>query len=312
MTASRDTARLEQLEAELSAARDALARAEEAGQRDRERIQQLNARIYLVSRSCHADLGRKRRIESWMDQLQHDFTVLLSSRRWRLGNRLIGILQGDFKGEGKPGALLHAEQVFREFATWKKKMAPLSGLTYARRHPGRRMSVEWLFSQLERDLTALAGSRRYRVGLWLARARELLLLRERSRALPDEMGQILKACDSACRQENAIAPEKIRNGIERFAFLFRELEASPGLRMGNRVAGIFSILTLKEKSLKATDHIAALLADYERGRYFVPGLEPPGKSFPAADTSGSWSGGLDSVNREAYLLKRPERERGNH
>jgi len=275
---------------ELEKLREELSRARETIVRDRRRIRQLNARISQLAESSYVYPGKSRRIETWMGRLEHDFKVLLESKRWRIGNTLVNICRGDFAGKNQPGAILDAQKAFAEFAAWRERYREDSRLSAARKQP-YRVPVEEMIDQLDQDVSALARSTRYRMGDSLARAWSRLLLRrsEPELALARMQGLIMEYRE-AREQEKGFSPEQVVKLISDFEILLSGLEASSRWRIGGLLAGTANNLLLRRKSLTAADHVRALLADFRRGKYFVSGLDdesldlnrltrPPGKDL---------------------------------
>jgi len=275
---------------ELEKLRQELARSREIIIRDRQRIRKLNARILRLARNSYVYPGKSRRIESWMGRLEHDFKVLLESKRWRIGNTLVNICRGDFAGKHQPGAILDAQKAFAEFAAWRERYREESRLSAARKQP-YRVPVEEMIDQLEQDVSALARSNRYRVGDSLARAWSRLLLRRSEPELAlARMQELIREYREARKQEKGFPPEQLVKLISDFEILLSGLEASSRWRVGGFLAGTANKLLLRGNCLTAVDHVSALLADFRRGKYFVAGLDdedlqlnrmtrPPGKDL---------------------------------
>lgn len=263
---------LEKLREELSWARETITR-------DRQRISQLNARICRLANSSYVYPGKNRKIESWLGRLEHDFKVLLESKRWRTGNTLVNIFKGDFAGKNPPGAILDAQAVFAEFNTWRRRHLEESRL-HAAEKTMRRCPVEEMIDHLEEDVSALARSASYRIGDSLGRAWGLFRPRGTAPGLAlERMGALLREYRAARKTESGFSPERMIEMIRDFEILFSGLVASKRWRLGSSLVGAANTLLIRKKSLTAADHIGVLLADFRKGKYYIEGLERNELSF---------------------------------
>ncbi len=75
-----------------------------------------------------------RRLDAWMRALDEDYHALLQSRRWKLGNSIVGIVRGGFVRSTRPASLNLLEELFREHrrdSGGSNQPGPLTNLSLA-------------------------------------------------------------------------------------------------------------------------------------------------------------------------------------
>jgi hypothetical protein len=95
-----------------------------------------------------------------MERLQKDFQLVIGSRSWRLGNRLVHLVSNLFLQTGKPASVTRMKEIFRDFQGWKCDVNPTSLTGQDMKQLARWMAL------LQKDFNALFASRRW----WLGRA----------------------------------------------------------------------------------------------------------------------------------------------
>ncbi len=257
------------LETELRELREELKESREVIKRERERIQQLNSEHYIKSGNCdqHAELMRLKR---WIEQLQRDFSALLGSRRWRVGNVMVSAAKRGRRRNQKPASLVHAEEIFTKFNTWKQT-APAQ----IKPAPGRvrKIPVSQLMEQLENDVSALSKSTRYRAGNFITRIPGLLLFRKKPRLAMDHMMELFRDYHAAGDKGRVVSPEQMVELVENLREVFKNFLDSFRWKLGCKLASGLEAVLIRGKKPLATEHILGLFADFEKGRYIIPGLK---------------------------------------
>ena len=257
------------LEAELRELREELKESREVINRERERIQQLNSEHYIRSGDCdqYAELLRLKR---WIEKLQHDFSALLDSRRWRVGNAMVSAAKWGRRRNQQPAFLVHAEEVFTKFNTWKQT-APAQ----VTQVPGRvrKIPASQLIEQLENDVSALSKSTRYRAGAFMARIPGLLLFQKKPQLAMDHMMALFRDYHAAGDKGRVVSPEQMVELVENLREVFKSFLDSSPWKLGCKLASGLEAVLMRGRKPLATEHILGLFADFEKGRYIIPGLQ---------------------------------------
>ena len=229
-------------------------------------------RVLQRSKPCIKDSDEQnsaeqkiRCLESWIDQLQQDFDSFQQTKRWRLGNLIINILKGDFRGNKKPGVLLHAQRIFNEFNAMRDEVTPKDYHQISGDDPAANPALKQLLQLLENDITALANCTRYKAGDLIARIPGIILFHDKPRLAMDHMKEILNSCHLS-GDEDEIDTKELIAAIDSLQEVFETFLTSNRWKIGTSLFRIPEIFLLRKKKPMATDHIKALFLDFETNR----------------------------------------------
>ena len=62
-----------------------------------------------------------RQLERWMEQLRSDFEAMLQSKRWKVGNSLVRLLERVMLRGSQPMAVDHIQEIFQNFCRWRRQ-----------------------------------------------------------------------------------------------------------------------------------------------------------------------------------------------
>ena len=185
---------------------------------------------------------------SWMEQLQRAFPAFVGSRRWRLGNATIRLVE---KLLFRPKVLLapeHMASIFSEFENWQQKIL-LGDQRKSLPNYTIEQLCEWL-RKLDHDFQATLACRRWRFGSAMARILMRLAFRPQVPLVTDHMQEIFRdfrqktQLDGGALHSEVLAPteqlandkpsqpnKKQRNSINILFVLYESIDSNGGLHV---------------------------------------------------------------------------------
>lgn len=137
----------------------------------------------------------------------------------------------------------------------------------------RKTPVSRLMEQLEKDVSALSESTRYRVGNFLARVPGLVLFRKKPRLAMDHMMELFGEYHAAGDKGGIIPPELMVELVENLRDVFESFLASSRWKLGCMLVSSLEAVLSRGRKPMATEHILRLFDDFEKGKYIIPGLK---------------------------------------
>ncbi|GEM_PF-1598324 len=210
-----------------------------------------------------------RQLQEGMNRLHKDFKALLGSRRWRLGNALIGMAAKVLRRSGRKTAadrILETLDKLEHPERQPSPSVPKSEIAFAPgKADGRRMVRD--MDRLHKDFKALLGSRRWRMGNALGNITGYLLFRSGKATAADRIERILSEFQD-WRQN--IEPEflgpnethKLQSWINRLDRDLQALLRSRRWKMGNALGRTSAALLRKPARVPAVERMENILVKY--------------------------------------------------
>lgn len=198
------------------------------------------------------------------DRLEHNFGLVVASARWKIGHRLISVLEIMLR-RAKP-QLVMAEIPLLFQATRNWDAAPTPDPNGKKTQDLSRLRA-WL-GLLDADLRALEQSMRWRVGNFLVRLIEIGIGRRR---VPLAIDHLRETFDQA---KNWVPSGDDRQDLRQLAAWFsaidRELRAllsSKRWLLGNHLLGALDRILWRGKPKLVVDHMREILDQYDHWRH---------------------------------------------
>ena len=228
----------------------ALAEAEEEQERYREQ-----ARLLKIN---------NQHLLAWMHRLDKNFQALLSSARWRVGNRTIRTLEL-LMLRGKPTlAADRMQQIFSSFRTGQKEFEQGSFKINTHHDARNRKQLETWMRRLNKDFQALKKSMRWRVGNALIRGTEIMIFRFKRPLAVDNLEKNFKAYAEESAEPYGPDLKKMEKRFKTIGNDFKALKKSMRWKVGNGIFSLVDRLLLRGRKTTAMDHALQVIEKIER------------------------------------------------
>jgi hypothetical protein len=261
-----------QLELQMQELKDKLAFQEDLTRQYFTELSKSESQLVAVQDRAEIAESRNRETSKLINQLQKDHAALVSSARWRWGNRLVRFVEVLMFRKKQPLAVDHMQQLLAGFdQTGKKQKKPDQSLaprphtaygTFYGEHDIKTLN-SWL-RQLQNDHKLLKGSARWKLGNAIIRAIELLAFKRRQTMAIDHMEQIFKEYQEQSADYPVQNIKKLQSWLRQAKNDFYALKKSMRWRTGDRVFSIIDILLFRWKKQTAMDHALKIAAEYEK------------------------------------------------
>ena len=121
--------------------------------------------------------------------------------------------------------------------------------------------------QLEKDVSALSNSARWKVGNALIRIVEIMLFRGRPRLALNHMRDIFREYQTRKDQGQSISPWLMQEWMRKLESDYQNILASRRWQVGNSLVRGLEMLLLRKKKPMATDHIQKLFDQFSQDQY---------------------------------------------
>lgn len=197
-------------------------------------------------------------------QLLHkDFQALLSSRRWKVGNKLIRGLEIIFLQKKQPLAVDHMQNIFAKILQHSKTLSPDSlHPDHCSLHSDYAIQMQSWMNQLCKDFQAIEKSRRWRLGNALVRGVEIATFRS---SKPTALNHLQKLCFEFedCKRNSEPDCQILEKWLRQAGQDFHALRDSVRWRLGNSIFSCMDRLLLRGKKPTAMDHALWIISQLE-------------------------------------------------
>ena len=260
-----------QLEQQLQESKDKLAFQEDLTRQYFTELSKSESQLLAAQDRAGAAESRSRETTKLINQLRKDHAALISSARWRWGNRLVRFFEVLMFRKNQPLAVDHMQEVLAGFDQSGEKQHKTSKSQPSRPHAAYgafhdehdiKKFNSWL-RQLQNDHKQLKGSVRWKLGNTIIRTIELLTFKRGQTMAIDHMEQIFKEYKELSADYPVQNIKKLQSWLRQANNDFYALKNSMRWRIGDRVFSIIDILFFRWKKQTAMDHALKISAEYE-------------------------------------------------
>jgi len=228
--------------------------------------------LVAVQERAEAAESQNRETSKLINQVRKDHAALVSSLRWRWGNRLVRFIEILMFRKKQPLAVDHMQEVLARFDKAGEKQHKTAQSFAPRSHTASgtfygeddiKILNSWL-RQLQNDHKLLKGSARWKLGNAIIRTIELLTFKHRQTMAIDHMEQIFRQYQEQSADYPVQNTKKLQSWLRQAKNDFYALKKSMRWRTGNRLFSIIDTLLLRWKKQTAMDHALKIAADYEK------------------------------------------------
>ncbi len=251
---------------QLEGLRNDLRRHRAVAERSLQLVRQAQEERAELRATCRRMAGTNAQLNNWLRKLSKDVNALRESKRWKVGNTVIRIVEILLFRKKEALALDHMTQIFAEYEARKQDEEQRSKAK--RDFRVSREDVQrhrrWL-EQLRNDFDALEKSLRWKVGSSAVRLFEVILFRWKAQTAADHMRKIF-----AEFQAWVPTPGKEPQDLERLRVWLRKLRNdfdalmhSWRWKLGNTVLTLTDYLLLRGRKPTAADHMREIFKHYQ-------------------------------------------------
>lgn len=224
----------------------------------------------LVRTQDQTDTGtaQAKELKKLMQQLEKDLEALLGSARWRVGNRLVRMLEVVLLRKKRPLAVDHMQEVVARSKKLSQKQAVSEAVTARLGHASAadlKQLRSWM-NQLQKDVQALERSQRWRLGNSLIRMVEVMLLKQRQPLALDDMHTVFQEFEAQSSHYDWSwkERERLEKLIQRIGRDVDALVNSKRWKVGNGIFAMIDRVLLRGCKPTAVDHMLQVVADFKK------------------------------------------------
>jgi len=256
---------------EVQRLQDQLARQEELTREYFTELSKAESQLVSVQDRAAMAESRNRGIAKSISQLRKDHQALVSSARWRWGNRLVRLVEILMLRKKQPLAVDHMQEVFSRFDRVGQEQSQTPDFFAPRPHkpcgafynePDFKVLNSWL-RQLNKDYELFRGSLRWKTGNAIIRAMEILTFRRKPALAVDHLGQIFEEYKEQSADYPVQNIKKLQSWLRQAKKDFSAIKNSMRWRTGDRIFSTIDTLLFRRQKPTAMDHALKITAEYE-------------------------------------------------
>ncbi len=199
-----------------------------------------------------------------INRLHKDFLALMSSKRWKTGDKLIRLVEILLLRKKQPLAVDQMQKVFATIQSQVKSgKAAIQEIESPGAHPGHVKQLQTWLRQLNKDFQALQKSQRWKLGNILIRPVEILTFRAGQPTARDHLQQIFQEYEESLTSYKGLDYKTMEKWLRQAGKDFQALKDSKRWKLGHSIFSLLDRLLLRGKKPTAMDHALEIVGQFE-------------------------------------------------